>query len=146
MSATLTDDGPVIRVAVPLPLATAAEQAIAGCAVATADGGEVALDHGLEESHFYDVGAWRAIVASLDAPRWDGSVCGCPDLRCVHALGERRIAYVAERAQVEPAELRQWCDARPVMVDSGGGLARRVIAAAVARRRLAEALELVAAA
>lgn len=140
MTAAL-DDRPVVHLAVPLPLATDAEEHLAGCAAATSDGAEVALDHGVSAQDFYDRRCWRAIAASADAPRWDGTVCVCHDLECEHATLERRIAYVSAEAGVDAPELRRWVAERPVLVDSGGGLARRVIAAAEARRRLAVALD-----
>lgn len=134
---------PVVRVAVPLPVATAAEEGLAGCAVATTDAAPLALRRGIRSWHFYDERCWRAIAAAVDAPGPTAQVCDCIDLRCEHATLERRIAYVSAVAGVDAPELRRWAGARAVMVDSGGGLARRVIAAAERRHRVAEALEAV---
>jgi hypothetical protein len=133
---------PTVNLAVPIPLDADAEEGVAGCAIATDDGAGLAFAHGLTLHHFYDPRCWRAIVAAAVAPFPALWPCACPDVWCEHTRDARRVAVVAEVAQVESAELRRWVNRRPVMADTGGGLARRVLAAHAARCRLAEVIGL----
>lgn len=111
MTATVT-----LEVEVPCDLE--AEYQLAGCAVEAFEAAELVLSR-LSIEDFYDRSVRWVLLATRDAPR-------CPV--------DGRVAWIAQRAGVEPGLLREWVAHRVVYADTGGGLARRV--AAAAERRL----------
>jgi hypothetical protein len=112
----------VTTIAVDLPT-TSAEQWLAGCAVFALDAARMAAKR-THMADYFDSRCWEVIVAATSLPNGN-------DL-------DDRIASVAAYAEISEAILRHWVDTRPVLVDSGGGLARKVRETAERRRQVLE--------
>lgn len=107
-----------------IPVDLQAEEGLAGVAVSSARGYTLAANRGVAASHFY-VPACRRLF----------SVGGeMADLSGIsHESIKARIQEASRRAGVPVAEVQRLRDCRPVMFDTAGSLAKRVLRAAQAR-------------
>jgi len=108
------------------PIALYDDEAEHHLATISLHGAQLALER-VEGHHFHDPRAWWVIVASAGLPH---DIPGDdPDPI------DRRIEAVSVAAGLYPALLRQWVAETPAMVDTGGLLADRVLAAYRHRQR-----------
>lgn len=105
--------------ALEIPSDRRSEEVVVGCAVASAHGAALASEH-LTEADLYWPFHGRLFVAAIDITDLDSEV--------------DRISVCAMRADVAESVVAAMVRSRPVMFDTAGSYARRVVEAARRRR------------